>query len=141
SNRRIHGLWQSTIPSRFLDELPETDVDVVESGSAFGGYGQSRFDKADPFASSYSTPGWQRYRQNAGRAEKRNGYTGGGRLIEGELIAKSVTETGSRFSVGERVFHQKFGYGKITRIDGNKLSIDFEKAGQKKVVESFVESV
>ncbi|HEY9212047.1 MAG TPA: UvrD-helicase domain-containing protein, partial [Ancylobacter sp.] len=67
SNRRIHGLWQSSVPSRFLDELPEKDVEVTESrgGNGWGGgqngrfgYGPSRFDKAETFGSSYSTPGW-----------------------------------------------------------------------------------
>ena len=58
--------------------------------------------------------------------------------IEGELIAKS-TGTASLFSVGERVFHQKFGNGNVVAVDGNKLTIAFEKAGEKKVVDSFVE--
>ncbi|HQF31319.1 MAG TPA: 3'-5' exonuclease, partial [Hyphomicrobiales bacterium] len=145
SNRRIHGLWQTTLPSRFLDELPEAHVEVIEGGSSYGGYGTygaggSRFSGgfagAEAFSSSYTTPGWQRAKANAGR-------TAGGRtqprLIEGELVAKSVVETGSDYAVGERVFHQKFGYGRITRIEGNKLSIDFEKAGSKKVLDSFVE--
>ena len=62
SNRRMHGLWQSTIPSRFLDELPEAHVDVVEEDSGYGGYGSgsygaSRFDLRDPFSNTYATPG------------------------------------------------------------------------------------
>ncbi len=62
TNRRIHGLWQSTIPSRFVDELPEAHVEVTEAAQTkrWGGYGMSRFDRADAFASSYGTPGWQR---------------------------------------------------------------------------------
>jgi DNA helicase-2/ATP-dependent DNA helicase PcrA len=60
--------------------------------------------------------------------------------IEGELVAKS-TGTSSDFSLGDRVFHQKFGYGLVTKIDGNKLTITFDKAGEKKVVDSFVERV
>jgi len=59
--------------------------------------------------------------------------------IEGELVAKSVTEVGSDFAIGERIFHMKFGYGAISDIEGNKLTVDFEKAGQKKVLDSFVE--
>ncbi len=58
--------------------------------------------------------------------------------IEGELVAKS-TGTTSEFSLDDRVFHQKFGYGQVVKIDGNKLTIAFEKAGEKKVVDSFVE--
>ena len=57
--------------------------------------------------------------------------------IEGELVAKSTTT--SEFSTGDRVFHQKFGYGRVTLVDGNKLTIAFDKAGEKRVVDSFVE--
>jgi DNA helicase II / ATP-dependent DNA helicase PcrA len=59
-------------------------------------------------------------------------------IIEGELVAKS-TGTVSAFSLGDRVFHEKFGNGNITAIDGNKLTIQFDKAGEKRVVDSFVE--
>ncbi len=187
SNRRIHGLWQSTIPSRFLDELPETHVEVEDSGNSYGGYGNSygggsfasgrggrqnpygasRFDNvgSGSFSNSYATPGWQRAQQNRTEATDRNwgsrsghqverigygetdsGYGAGrtsvkGRTIEGELVAKSVADTPSAFSVGDRVFHQKFGNGNISAIDGNKLTIDFDKAGQKRVLDGFVTSV
>ena len=60
--------------------------------------------------------------------------------IEGELVAKS-TGADSRFAVGDRVFHQKFGNGNVTAVDGNKLTIRFDKAGEKRVVDSFVERV
>ena len=155
TNRRIHGSWSTTIPSRFLDELPADNVEITESkgGAGWGGgYGASRFDNVESFGSSYSTPGWQRAQANRAR----NGGKGGGgfeesasrfdssprgssksMLIEGELVAKS-TGTASNFSVGDRVFHQKFGYGNVVKVDGNKLSIAFEKAGEKKVVDSFV---
>jgi DNA helicase-2/ATP-dependent DNA helicase PcrA len=155
TNRRIHGSWSTTIPSRFLDELPAQNVEITESkgGSGWGGtggYGPSRFDNIESFGSSYATPGWQRAQANRGRGgfneagtpyntgraqSKRAPFT-----IEGELVAKS-TGTTSGFSLGDRVFHQKFGYGKVARIDGNKLTIAFEKAGEKKVVDSFVERV
>ncbi|MCO5730270.1 ATP-dependent helicase [Rhizobium sp. SSA_523] len=159
SNRRIHGLWQSTMPSRFLDELPPAHVDVAESDSGYGGYGrggygQSRFDKADPFANSYSTPGWKRAQANksdatrdnwgsrSGHAVERIGYGESGprtKTIEGELIAKSVADTPSRFSIGDRVFHIKFGNGNVASVEGNKLTIDFDRAGQKRVLDGFVE--
>jgi len=162
SNRRIHGLWQSTMPSRFLDELPAAHVDVAASDSNYGGYGgrggygQSRFDKADPFANNYSTPGWKRAQANktdatrdnwgtrSGHAVERIGYGESGprtRTIDGELVAKSVADTPSQFSVGDRVFHVKFGNGNISAIEGNKLTIEFDKAGQKRVLEGFVERV
>lgn len=176
TNRRIHGTWSTTIPSRFLDELPVPNVEITESkgGSGWGGssgYGPSRFDNVESFGSSYSTPGWQRAQANRARNQSgRNGQAGGQAgggfnesqspfsssrgdahgsgfrnkrgpvTIEGELIAKS-TGTVSEFSLDDRVFHQKFGYGNVVKIDGNKLTIAFEKAGEKKVVDSFVERV
>ncbi|MEP9396243.1 UvrD-helicase domain-containing protein [Mesorhizobium sp. KR2-14] len=180
SNRRIHGLWQSTIPSRFLDELPEAHVEVAEAGDSYGGYGSgyggrqnpygaSRFDSIGTdqksFSNTYSTPGWQRAQANRKEATDRNwgsrsghhverigygetdsGYGAGrgsvkGRTIEGELVAKSVADAPSPFKVGDRVFHQKFGNGNIAAIEGNKLTIDFDKAGQKRVIDSFVTAV
>jgi DNA helicase-2/ATP-dependent DNA helicase PcrA len=203
TNRRMHGLWQTNIPSRFLDELPEPNVEVTEAqGSGFGGgfggyggYGSSRFDAATSFGSSYNTPGWQRAQAKkngdgfaepdtdydagddtsfplprAGEGRSSGARSGGGsrnpsaseddtsspspwrardervprpRLpltIEGELVAKS-TGTVSAFTLGDRVFHQKFGNGNVTAIDGNKLTIQFDRAGEKRVVDSFVERV
>lgn len=157
TNRRIHGSWSTTIPSRFLDELPADNVEITESkgGSGWGGaggYGASRFDNVETFGSSYTTPGWQRAQANRARNGNKSGGgfeesasrfdtpSFGGRkatIIEGELIAKS-TGTNSEFSLGDRVFHQKFGYGQVAKVDGNKLTIAFEKAGEKKVVDSFV---
>ncbi|WP_224549628.1 ATP-dependent helicase [Mesorhizobium sp. CA16] len=191
SNRQIHGLWQSTIPSRFVDELPETHIDIADSGNSYGGYGNpygggsfasgrgggrqnpygaSRFDNIGAkdqgsFSNTYATPGWQRAQANRTEATDRNwgtrsghqverigygetdsGYGAGrtsvkGRTIEGELVAKSVADTPSAFNVGDRVFHQKFGNGNIAAIDGNKLTIDFDKAGQKRVLDGFVAPV
>ncbi len=159
TNRRIHGTWSTTIPSRFLDELPAHNVEITESkgGSGWGGsggYGASRFDNLESFGSSYSTPGWQRAQANRNRGGGRSGgfeerqssfssdsfsrSKRGPMVIEGELVAKS-TGTTSEFSLDDRVFHQKFGYGHVVKIDGNKLTIAFEKAGEKKVVDSFVE--
>ena len=164
TNRRIRGSWSTTIPSRFLDELPAPNVEITESkgGSGWGGasgYGPSRFDNVESFGSSYSTPGWQRAQANRARGNggRNGGQAGSGfnesqspfsssrnkrapMTIEGELVAKS-TGTTSEFSLHDRVFHQKFGYGQVVKVDGNKLTIAFEKAGEKKVVDSFVERV
>ncbi|MGJ4955386.1 ATP-dependent helicase [Bradyrhizobium sp. HKCCYLRH2015] len=170
TNRRIHGTWTTTIPSRFLDELPAASVEITESkgGSGWGGaggYGPSRFDNVESFGSSYSTPGWQRAqarRPGAARGSSESGFKeepspfsgrdpfgsgfggnfGRGKrgpmTIEGELVAKS-TGTTSEFALDDRVFHQKFGYGHVVKIDGNKLTIAFDKAGEKHVVDSFVQ--
>jgi len=162
TNRRMHGQWQSNIPSRFLDELPEAHVEVTESRGGFGGYGgygSSRFDEATHFGSSYGTPGWQRARRrgsgfeeaepdfdadDAPAGRRRGGFGQRGRrgplTIEGELVARS-TGAASAFAVGDRVFHLKFGNGNVTAVDGNKLSIQFDQAGEKRVVDSFVERV
>jgi DNA helicase-2/ATP-dependent DNA helicase PcrA len=183
SNRRMRGSWSSTIASRFVDELPESHVEVEESKGGFGGftgYGKgSRFDRMETFGSSYATPGWQRARGTrggfgaaGGAGEPRGaGGNGGGRngngggrggfrdagesyaagaasggrgrgpvTIEGELVAKS-TGTVSAFAVGDRVFHQKFGNGNVLHVEGNKLTIAFDRAGEKKVVDSFVARV
>jgi DNA helicase-2/ATP-dependent DNA helicase PcrA len=178
TNRRIHGLWTSTVPSRFLDELPEAHVEVKEAAGGTGGfgmsgYGASRFDEMNAFGSGYTTPGWQRAQARKGRGGFYDngqpryvpdgvfdddpidpGRPSGGKsrgratklqgraplTIEGELVAKS-TGTVSSFAVGERVFHQKFGNGNVVAVDGNKLTIAFDKAGEKRVVDSFVEKV
>ena len=171
SNRRIHGSWSSAIPSRFLDELPEAHVEVTEAKGGFGNFGQnfgSRFDSMESFGSNYSTPGWQRAqarkKRGGGFAEDAGAFDidvedsvvnvapppsrGGARsparraplTIEGELVAKS-TGTVSPFSLGDRVFHLKFGNGNVTHVEGNKLTIAFDKAGEKRVVDSFVERV
>ncbi len=148
TNRRIHGLWQTTIPSRFLDELPEKHVEVTEAanGNAYGGYAQSRFANMDSYSSSYATPGWQRAQR---RSETQPGPATGGfgtkaarrgpLQIEGDLVAKS--SVGSAFAKGVRVFHQKFGNGTVASADGNKLTVDFDKAGRKMVLDSFLSAV
>ncbi|MGC2824921.1 MAG: UvrD-helicase domain-containing protein [Pseudolabrys sp.] len=183
TNRRIHGMWTSTVPSRFLDELPEAHVEVKEAAGGAGGfgmsgYGTSRFDEMNAFGSSYNTPGWQRAQRTQQERKGRGGFYDNGQpryvpdgmfdddadaedipplkgkvagkagrarvkrksplTIEGELVAKS-TGTVSSFTVGERVFHQKFGNGNVVAVDGNKLTIAFDKAGEKRVVDSFVE--
>ncbi|MUO77995.1 AAA family ATPase [Agrobacterium vitis] len=159
SNRRIHGLWQSTMPSRFLDELPPAHVEVAEVETSYGGYGrggygQSRFDKQEPFANSYSTPGWKRAQANktdatrenwgsrSGHTVERIGYGESGprgQTIDGQLVAKSTSNEPSKFTVGDRVFHIKFGNGNVSVVEGNKLTIDFDRAGQKRVLDGFVE--
>jgi DNA helicase II / ATP-dependent DNA helicase PcrA len=173
-NRRNRGLYSSAVPSRFVDELPEEHVEVVETKSPFGGayknfgfanpFGASRFD-AEPdrttsggfkeasggFQNSYETPGWQRAQKfNAAAAsakpvdrdaQRKAARAGAARrpplTIEGTLTASSGAK--ATFATGERVFHDKFGYGRISAVEGNKLTVEFEKAGTKHVVDSFVE--
>ena len=146
ANRQVYGRWTTQLPSRFVDEMPAANVESTsETGYYGGGPGMemktSRWDDQPSFKSifggGYASPGWQ-------RARDRGFSAGGGRgaPIEGEgrLVAVSSTATASKFTRGERVFHIKFGYGVVTDIEGNKLSVAFEKAGKKKVIDSFVES-
>jgi len=137
-NRRVHNLWQSALPSRFIDELPEAHVEVAPmansyGGHGLGGFGTSRFDNQQPFVNTYATPGWQRAQE---RWAKGTSARSTPQFIEGEMTARETE--GGGFSKGERVFHDKFGYGLIRAVDGNKLTIDFDKAGEKRVLDSFV---
>ena len=153
-NRRNRGLYQSAVPSRFIDELPEAHVDVIENPSPYGGltqgygfgnpYGTSRFDRsadAKPFASPYQTPGWQRAQQTWSRsAEKEKKKSRAPLTLEGELVASSTASVPA-FKRGTRVLHEKFGEGTVTLVDGNKLTIDFDDGSSKRVVASFVDPV
>jgi DNA helicase-2/ATP-dependent DNA helicase PcrA len=144
ANRQIYGRWQSVIPSRFVDELPAANVDAV-SETGYGlqpgqirESGGGRFDAYAPgagFNSAYQSPGWKRAQENLGRG---GGY-GKPPQLEGEarLVMKSGTAD-SHYGIGDRIFHQKFGYGKIRAVEGNKLTVAFEKAGEKRVIDSFV---
>jgi DNA helicase-2/ATP-dependent DNA helicase PcrA len=134
SNRRVRGLWQSSAPSRFLDELPEDHVSVVEAADPpTYGYA-SRFDEMTFAAKRYETPGWKRAQAQA----QQPGYQRPAppRVIEGRAIALGADT--SVYRLGERVFHQKFGPGEVCAVDGAKLTINFDKAGRKMVLDSFV---
>jgi DNA helicase-2/ATP-dependent DNA helicase PcrA len=135
ANRRVRGLWQSSLPSRFIDELPEDHVDVVEaSGAAHGGYGVGRFEREPAFSSRYDTPGWRRARDSATRREAASPAPT--RFLEGH--AASRADAPSAFAAGVRVFHVKFGNGSVVAVDGPKLTVDFDRAGRKMVLDSFV---
>jgi DNA helicase-2/ATP-dependent DNA helicase PcrA len=145
-NRRVHALWQSQIPSRFIDELPEDHVEVAESrgayGMAGGGQTRSRFDEPGAgFQHHYETPGWQRaqahWQAQSRQPRHADPRRGPRRTIEGELVAASSKHS-SCYKVGDGVRHEKFGRGIVAEIDGNKLTVDFETVGRKRVVESFV---
>ena len=142
ANRQIYGRWQTVLPSRFIDELPAANVDAIsETGYSMqaGGVREaaSRLDSYAPgagFNSAYQSPGWRRAQENKGQRP-----AGKPPLIEGEarLVAKSG-DADSHYGVGDRIFHQKFGYGRIRTVEGNKLTVAFEKAGEKRVIDSFV---
>jgi len=137
SNRRVFGQWQSQMPSRFIDELSEEDVEVLTAPGIYGGghagaagdFGSGIQDRMQS-ANTYNSPGWKRMQDRAGQRGLSQPKESKNTIIDLEAV--------SSHSVGDRVFHQKFGYGEIMEIEGDKLVIEFDKAGEKKVVAKFV---
>ncbi|HEY1614407.1 MAG TPA: UvrD-helicase domain-containing protein [Rhizomicrobium sp.] len=136
ANRRVHGSWQSALPSRFTTELPQEHVDAVIDEGFYGGYAGFRDNAASAgFASTYDSPGWRRAQANRAANPERTRPP----LIEGQAHVVQTTDPQSAaYSRGERVFHQKFGYGRVSTVEGNKLTVDFDKAGVKRVIDQFV---
>jgi DNA helicase-2/ATP-dependent DNA helicase PcrA len=139
ANRRIYGQWTSSIPSRFITELPSEHIETETTMSGGASLWRSQFsEQADPFAhvgrGTGRGPGWQR--ASAGGFNR----TPSARVIEAKASAVSLGARGrSDVAVGDRVFHAKFGYGQIVRIEGNKLEIEFDHSGRKHVLDSFIE--
>jgi DNA helicase II / ATP-dependent DNA helicase PcrA len=143
ANRRIYGQWTSSLPSRFVGELPEAHIEQETTMTGGESLWRAQWsERADPFAhlgpaqnmrASTRGPGWQRASQG-GRFNRDPQ-----RVIEAKASAVSLGNQGrTDLELGQRVFHGKFGYGKIVAQEGNKLEIDFEHAGLKKVLDSFV---
>ena len=136
SNRRVYGQWQSQLPSRFIDELPASHVAVLTPPGLYGGgygaaapsYGSAIEDRVGK-ADVYNSPGWRRMQERSVRPvsqpqEARN------------MVIDAVAL--SDFGIGERVFHQKFGYGEVMAVEGDKLDIEFDLAGSRKIVARWV---
>ena len=137
ANRMIYGRWQTVIPSRFIDEMP---VDHVEARSETGYYDsgpgfESVSQKPDAMASSYSSPGWKRYQANQQSGRRSAPPTINAKAT---LIESGGSDTQGTWRAGDRVFHDKFGYGTVKKADGSKYTVKFDKAGEKKVVENFL---
>jgi DNA helicase-2/ATP-dependent DNA helicase PcrA len=141
ANRRIYGQWTSSIPSRFVTELP--DANIASESSMSGGESLWRAnwsERADPFADvarrTGRGPGWQRAALSG--SFDRNVQP----VIDVKASAISLGNPGrGDIALGQRVFHSKFGYGVVAEIEGNKLEIDFEHSGRKRVLDSFVSTV
>lgn len=137
ANRRIYGQWTSSIPSRFIAELPEANISSETTMSGGESLWRANWsERSDPFAhlqrGTGRGPGWQRAAGGGYSAQPT-------RIVEARGSAVSLGNKGrSDVSVGLRIFHTKFGYGTIAEIEGNKLEIDFEQAGRKRVLDSFV---
>ncbi len=124
ANRHIHNQWVSALPSRFIDELP---ADHSEARNRDGFPVVAALETAAGGRDG-GAPGFQ-----PRRVRRRTAAPG----IDAETWKKEPAE--GSLAVGARIFHQKFGYGRIRSVDGSKLSIAFEKAGEKKVIDRFVE--
>lgn len=139
-NRRVYGQWQSQLPSRFIDELPEAHVDVLTPPGLYGGgygaagmaFGAARGGIEDRAmrADVYNSPGWKRMAERVGSRPMASPREARGLVIDAEAV--------SAFAPGDRVFHQKFGYGTVTGTEGDKLTVAFDKAGEKKLLAGFV---
>ncbi|MBL0947540.1 UvrD-helicase domain-containing protein [Brevundimonas sp.] len=142
ANRLVYGRWTAQMPSRFVDELP---IDHVQPESETGYYGaapsarqvQDRWSEGTTFGGGYDSPGWKRAQQRttSGSASRTPPIEGVARRVDSPATAAPS----GQWARGERVFHQKFGYGRIQGVEGNKLRVAFDKAGEKKVIDSFVE--
>jgi len=124
ANRRLYGHnWVSSIPSRFVDELPAEHCEFL---------------RRDGFTSTrLRSPGLPPKRDGDPLARFNSAKIRKGPVVE--AVAETVDDGRPGFDVGARVFHQKFGYGRIEGADGDKLEIAFDKAGRKKIMASFVE--
>ena len=149
ANRRIYGQWNSSIPSRFVGELPPEHVESETTMSGGESLWRAQWsERADPFADvgrgTGRGPGWQRAAgalgsKPGGEWTSRTFTREPARVVEARASAVSLGNKGrDDLAIGMRVFHQKFGYGEIAEIEGNKLEIDFEQAGRKRVMDSFV---
>lgn len=139
ANRRIYGQWNSSLPSRFVGELPPEHIETETTMAGGESLWRANWsERADPFADvargTGRGPGWQR-----AASQGSSFTTTPSQVVEARASAISLGNKGrSDLSTGQRVFHQKFGYGTIETIEGNKLEVQFETAGQKRVLDSFV---
>ncbi|MBR3369056.1 MAG: UvrD-helicase domain-containing protein [Rhodobacteraceae bacterium] len=135
ANRRVYGQWQAQMPSRFVDELPAAHVDIMTPPGLYGGggmagaTGQSAVEDRALRADAYNSPGWRRFQA----AQSRPGAQP--RPASSMVIDATALPA---FEEGARVFHTKFGYGRVESVDGDKLFIEFEKSGARHVVAKFV---
>ncbi|WP_170420386.1 ATP-dependent helicase [Ruegeria arenilitoris] len=131
ANRRVFGKWQNAMPSRFIDELPEDHVEVLPGAGLHGNRQMSAgIETRAAQANVYNSPGWK-------RMQARQGQYGMSQPRESRNTVIDATAVAS-FTLGERVFHQKFGYGGVVGIEGDKVEVEFDKAGTKKVVAQYL---
>ena len=139
ANRRLYGTWQSSIPSRFVSELP---ADQIENMSEIGLYPGNQPIFPETYDENQSIDDvfggnkqWQKYGPGFSRRKQKDNISK--LLIAGEGYVVDRSQP-SLFSIDERVFHQKFGMGTVTAVDGDKVDINFDHAGTKKVIARFL---
>ena len=136
-NRRVYGQWQSQMPSRFIDELPQAHVEVLTAPGLYGGglgganpyAGPTIADRAAK-ADAYNSPGWKRMQDRTAQRPLSQPREARHMVIDADALPV--------FDLGDRVFHKKFGYGTVTALEGDKLLISFDKAGEKHVLSGYV---
>jgi DNA helicase-2/ATP-dependent DNA helicase PcrA len=134
ANRQVFGQWKASPPSRFVAELPGDHIETEMEPGLYAGGGEPVVEIAAPGAFTFSdSPSSARMRRAPAAAPPPS-------YIQARAEQIITSDPGvSDYAIGERVFHQKFGYGLIEDIEGNKLSIAFEQAGAKKVIDSFIQ--
>ena len=148
-NRRVYGQWQNNIPSRFINELPPQNIELINKtanyfqrqdtygGSSSAPWSSSRTNNRNDFGEiEYSDGGGYTYTK-----EYQNSYAGydsWAHINKAKQAAKNAT---SDILIGARVFHESFGYGRVKNIEGNKLEIIFDKAGYKKLMKNYVQKI
>lgn len=142
-NRRIYGQWQNNLPSRFINELPPANIEICNMAAAYfgaaGGYGGSWAEQHRSFSNWYNRS--RQTEENVIRDSDRFSYVRdeddgwSGSVWRAKQKARNAA---SATPVGSRVFHETFGYGKVLKIEGNKLEIWFDQAGHKKLLKDYV---
>lgn len=142
-NRRIYGQWQNNLPSRFINELPPANIEICNMAAAYfgaaGGYGGSWAEQHRSSSNWYNRS--RQTEENVIRDSDRFSYVRdeddgwSGSVWRAKQKARNAA---SATPVGSRVFHETFGYGKVLKIEGNKLEIWFDQAGHKKLLKDYV---
>ena len=148
-NRRVYGQWQNNIPSRFINELPPQNIELINKtanyfqrqdtygGSSSAPWSSSRTNNRNDFGEiEYSDGGGYTYTKEYQNSYA--GYNSWAHINKAKQAAKNAT---SDILIGARVFHESFGYGRVKNIEGNKLEIIFDKAGYKKLMKNYVQKI
>ena len=144
-NRRIYGQWQNNIPSRFINELPPSNIEICNNVNSFysNGYGSSygngnsynRYNNEYDSSSSYN--GWYKNK----RPSQPRQYNDNNRFSYVKEPEYYAPRTTNNAVIGMRVYHTTFGYGKVVSAEGNKLEIMFDNYGHKKLHKDYVTKV